>query len=267
MREGYEKDRADGRGPIPALVLVVLLTLAPGTAQAVIAPELEAEGWRELPNPNKEENVFGLTAEGAIEVVSRDSVSTLHTPVEVEIDERPMLTWRWRVDEPAPATDLSVKGQDDCALAVYVGFPFDPEQASFFERLKRPLVESWVGDDAPGRVLRYVFCGSHERAEVVESPYLGSAGVIKVLRPADSRAAVWFEEQVDLAADYRDAFGEEPPDPTQLAIQADTDNTHSKSRAYIADIAFVPREAAAAAAQNGSGPGAPQESRPELESD
>jgi hypothetical protein len=267
MRDCYEKPAAERWAAKLAAVLVLLLTLAPGMARAVIAPELEAEGWRELPNPNKKENVFSLTPEGAIEVISDDSVSTLHQPIEVDIDERPVLTWRWRVDEPAPATDLSVKGQDDCSLAVYVGFPFDPEQASFFERLKRPLVESWVGDDAPGRVLRYVFCGSHERGEVVESPYLGSAGVIKVLRPADSRAAVWFEEQVDLAADYRDAFGEEPPNPTQLAIQADTDNTHSKSRAYIADIAFVPREAAAAAAQNGSGPGAPQESRPELESD
>ena len=260
MHEHREDFRAAGWAAV--LMLVPLLTLAPGMAQAVIAPELEAEGWREVPNPNKKENVFGLTPEGAIEVVSKDSVSTLHRPAGVDIDERPILTWRWRVDEPAPATDLSVKGTDDCALAVYVGFPFDPDQASFFERLKRPLVESWVGDDAPGRVLRYVFCGSHEQGEVVESPYMGSAGVIKVLRAADSPTGEWFEERVDLAADYREAFGEEPADPTQIAIQADTDNTHSASRAAIADLAFVPRDAAAAA-QDSSGPGAPQESRPE----
>ena len=260
MRERYERPWTDGWGA--ALVLISLLTLAPESAQAVIAPELEAEGWREVPNPNKKENVFNLTPDGAIEVISNDSVSTLYRPVEVDIDERPSLTWRWQVDEPAPATDLSVKGTDDCSLAVYVGFPFDPEQASLFERLKRPLVESWVGDDAPGRVLRYVFCGSHERGEVVESPYMGSAGVIKVLRPGDSPTGVWLEERVDLAVDYREAFDEEPPDPTQLAIQADTDNTHSKSRAYIADLAFVPREAAATATQDGSGPDAPQPSRP-----
>jgi Protein of unknown function (DUF3047) len=265
MRERRERHWTDGWGA--ALALIPLVMLAPEMAQAVIAPELEAQRWRELPNPHKKENVFSLTPDGAIEVVSNDSVSTLYQPTEVDIDERPILTWRWRVEEPAPATDLSVKGKDDCALAVYVGFPFDPEQASFFERLKRPLVESWVGDDAPGRVLRYVFCGSHARGEVVESPYMGSAGVIKVLRPADSPTGEWFEEQVDLAADYQEAFGEEPPDPTQLAIQADTDNTHSQSRAYIADIAFVPRAAAAAAARNGSGPGAPRQSRPEPAAD
>jgi hypothetical protein len=46
---------------------------------------------------------------------------------------------------------------------------------------------------------------------------------------------------VDLAADYRQAFGEEPPDPVQIAIQADTDNTQSTSRALVADLNFVPR--------------------------
>jgi hypothetical protein len=265
MRERCKKLMLDGWGA--ALVLVPLLMLAPEIARAVIAPELEKEGWREIPNPNKKENVFGLTPEGAIEVISNDSISTLYQPVEVDIDERPILAWRWRVDEPAPATDLSVKGRDDCSLSVYAGFPFDPDKASFFERMKRPLVESWVGDEAPGRVLRYVFCGSHERDEVVESPYLGSAGVIKVLRPADSPTGAWFEERVDLAADYRAAFGEEPADPTQLAIQADSDNTHSKSRAYIADLTFAPREAAAAAARNGPGSGATRPARPEPAAD
>jgi hypothetical protein len=46
---------------------------------------------------------------------------------------------------------------------------------------------------------------------------------------------------VDLAADYRQAFGEEPPNPAQIAIQADTDNTQSTSRASVAGLTFVPR--------------------------
>jgi hypothetical protein len=58
---------------------------------------------------------------------------------------------------------------------------------------------------------------------------------------------VWFEERIDLEADYRDSFGDEPPNPTQIAVQADTDNTHGSSRAYIADLAFMPREAATTA--------------------
>jgi Protein of unknown function (DUF3047) len=230
---------ANGRAWL-CLALVLLLALAPRLTEARVGPKLQAQGWRELANPNKAENAYRASPEGAIEVVSHNSVSTLYRPVDANLRERPTLTWRWRVEEPAPATDLSAKGQDDCSLAVYVGFPYSSDQASFLERLKRPLVETWAGEDAPGRVLRYVFCGRHQQGEVVESPYLGSAGFIRVLRPADSPAGKWFEEQVDLAADYRLAFGEEPPDPTQIAIQADTDNTESQSRGFVADLHFAP---------------------------
>ena len=113
--------------------------------------------------------------------------------------------------------------------------------------MKRPLVESLAGEEAPGRVLRYVFCGAHRAGRHGREPLSRRCRVIKVLRPADSPTGEWLEERVDLAADYRAAFGEAPSDPSQLAIQADTDNTDSTSRALVADLAFVPRNAAAAA--------------------
>jgi Protein of unknown function (DUF3047) len=244
MRDLRQECRAEWL-TILCLVLALPHAFGPEMARASVGPELLAAGWRELANPNKAENAYSAGPEGAIEVVSSNSVSTLYRPVEADISERPILTWRWRVDEAAPATDLSQKGEDDCSLAVYVGFPYESEDASFFERLKRPLVESWVGEDAPGRVLRYVFCGREQRGTVVESPYLGSAGFMRILRPTDSPTGTWFTEQVDLAADYRQAFGEEPPNPTQIAIQADTDNTQSASRAMVADLTFASRGKAA----------------------
>ncbi len=243
----------------PALLgpaLVLLLSLAPGIARAVLTPGLEAQGWRELPNPHAAENHFSLGPDGAIEVASKDSVSTLYKAVDVDLAKRPILRWRWRVDQAAPATDLSARDQDDCSLSVYLGFPYQPGQASFFERLKRPLVEAWAGENAPGRVLRYVFCGRHERGELVKSPYLGAAGMIKILRPADSPTGQWFEERVDVAADYRQAFGDQPQDPTQIAVEADTDDTHSASRAEVAGLAFVARGAVAAAGEPGAPSGA-----------
>ena len=254
MRDSSANDRARRRAALAALVL--LLGLTPGIAWAVLTPQIEAESWRELPNPHKAENHFSLGADGAIEVVSKDSVSTLYKPVDVDLRERPILTWRWRVDRAAPATDLAAKGEDDCSLALYVGFPYRPDQASFFDRMKRRLVESWAGKDAPGRVLRYVFCGRGERGEMIKSPYLGDAGMIKILRPASTPTGEWFEEQEDVAADYRQAFGEKPQNPSQIAIQADTDNTHSTSRAEVANLIFVPPSAVAQGNQNSSGPGA-----------
>jgi Protein of unknown function (DUF3047) len=226
------------------VVLAPLQTLAASAAIVTIPaePDLEAAGWRELEVSGKPANRFIGHPDGSIEVISSSSVSRLYRPIEVDLDATPVLTWRWRVDQPVPPTDLTKKGEDDTALTLYVGFPWDPGKASFTERLTRRLVEAYAGKDAPGRVLAYVWGGKQQRGEWVASPHLRSAGGMRVLRPADSPTGQWFQERVDLVADYREAFGEGPPDPSQIAISADTDDTRSTSRGFVDDLAFVGRD-------------------------
>ena len=45
-------------------------------------------------------------------------------------------------------TDVSKKGGDDRILAIYLAFPYQPEFASFKEKLLRPLVVASKGRDA-----------------------------------------------------------------------------------------------------------------------
>jgi Protein of unknown function (DUF3047) len=228
----------------PFAIAISLLTSAPPAPAASIpmGPDLAASGWRELEVKGKPGNRFIGHPDGSIEVVSSSSVSRLYRPVEVDLEATPELAWQWRVDQPVPPTDLTQKGEDDTAITLYVGFPWDSGRASFTERLKRPLVEALAGEDAPGRVLAYVFGGKQPRGTAVESPHLGAAGALRVLRPAESPTGEWFEERVDIAQDYREAFGEEPPDPTQIAISADTDDTGSTSRGFVDALAFVGRD-------------------------
>jgi hypothetical protein len=225
-----------------AWLLVVLAPLQSLAAPAVTfpaGPDLQATGWRELAVSGKPGNRFVGQPDGAIEVISSSSVSRLYRPLQVDLGATPVLTWQWRVDEPVPPTDLTKKGEDDTALTIYVGFPWDPDRASFTERLTRPLVEAYVGDDAPGRVLAYVWGGKQRRNDMVKSPHLRSSGFMRVLRPADSPTGQWFEERVDVVEDYRQAFGEDPPSPSQLAISADTDNTRSRSHGFVRALAFL----------------------------
>ena len=225
-------------------IAIPLITAASPAPAATIptGPDLAANGWREIGVKGKPANQFVGHPDGSIEVISSSSVSRLYRPIDVDLDATPVLTWRWRVDDPVPPTDLTRKGEDDTALTLYVSFPWDPGSASFTERLTRPLVEAYAGEDAPGRVLAYVFGGDHPRGEVVASPHLRSAGAMHVLRPADSPTGEWLAERVDLVQDYREAFGEDPPDPTQTAISADTDDTGSTSRGFVDALAFVGRD-------------------------
>jgi hypothetical protein len=222
-----------------AVLLVILLAAA--SAAADVDPELEQRGWEAVTFDDKAENDYRLGEDGAILVVSDRSVSLIQQAVSIDVETTPILVWRWRVDEGVPPTDLARKGGDDRSLALYVTFPFRPEEASLFERMKRGMVEAVAGEAAPGRILSYVFGGDAERGTFLESPYFGAGGMTIVLRPATAAKGEWFEERVDLAADYERVFGSTPDDPTHIAISADSDDTGSSVRAVIEDISFVPR--------------------------
>ena len=208
-------------------------------ALAAVDQALVSDGWQEITFDGKTPNRFRADAAGALLVESDRSVSLLQMPIDVDLEATPLLSWRWRVEQPAPPTDLGVKGEDDRSLALYVAFPFQPEDASAFERMKHALLENLAGEDIPGRILAYVWGGEGERGDRVISPHLGDAGIITILRPAGSGTGIWQEERVDVAEDYRRTFGSEPPDPISLAIGADTDDTRSAALGVIADLEFI----------------------------
>ena len=221
--------------------LLLLTALPEGAVVAGMAPELRQRGWEEVTFDGKAANDHRLGDEGTIVVDGDRSVSLIQREVSVDIAATPILTWRWRVDHGVPPTDLTQKGGDDRSLALYVTFPFRPEEASLLERMKRGVVETIAGEAAPGRILCYVFGGESERGAFLESPYFGDGGMTVVLRPATAPTGEWLEERVDLAADYQRVFGSAPDDPTHVAISADSDDTATRIRAALADIAFSAR--------------------------
>ena len=229
-------------GPLHASAAVALVVLALSTAQAAgLGPALIERGWEAVSFEGKPANAYRLTGDGAIEVVSERSVSLIQRPITVDIEETPVLGWRWRVDSGVPATDLTRKGGDDRSLAVYVTFPFRPDEASLLQRMRRAMVEAMAGGAAPGRVLCYVFGGEGERGAIQQNPWFGDAGASLILRPAGSATGTWLEERVDLAADYRRVFGSAPDDPTHLAISADSDDTGGRVRAFVDGLRFQTR--------------------------
>ena len=138
-----------------------------------------------------------------------------------------------------PANDLRHRDTDDRPVAVFVTYPFDAERATFWERLKRVFVELAHGADAPGRIVSYVWGGLGARGDLQPSPYLQSAGGIVLLRPGVQETGVWRNESVDLAADYVRAFGAPAPPPTQVAVLADSDSTHSRAHAFVRGLRFT----------------------------
>ncbi|WP_375265247.1 DUF3047 domain-containing protein [Planktotalea sp.] len=129
-----------------------------------------------------------------------------------------------------PATDLRKKGGDDRNLAMYVVFLPEAEA----QNLKGVVIRKLLGSNA-ARVLVYVWGGNHGRGQVLASPYLGNRGKTVVLRNAGTGN---HSENVNLASDYKRAFGGTKGAVVGVAISADSDDTKTKVRGAISGLAL-----------------------------
>ncbi len=221
-----------------AVAVAALPIAAIGAVPSAVSPVLKSLGWEEITFDGEKLNRFEACAEDCIAVETDESVSMIGRPVSVDLTTMPVLKWEWRIEQPVAASDLTAKGADDRAIAVYVTFPYDPDTASLAEKLLRPVVELARGRDAPSRMISYVWAGFGRRGELIESPYFGGVNAIVVMRNGGDKVGSWVVERADVMADHRRAFGYAPRTAAHLLIGADSDDTRTRGRARVRNIAF-----------------------------
>lgn len=222
-----------------------MLTLAPvglvlparARAAPPLDPALAAAGWTHAPYSGLPPARF-RAAGNAIVVEGTAAGSFIWRAV----PGRPAcLTWRWRVDHGPPPTDLTRRGGEDRALTVTVGFTDWPTRASLWQRTQHAVAQARAGDHPlPRSALIYAWGGTGREPESFFSPWMGGLGKVRVLRPATAPTGRWFEERVDLAADWRDSFGGPPPALQDIAIGSDADDTNARVLAMVENIRFTP---------------------------
>ena len=212
-------------------------------AKGALSEALKALGWELLTLPGRRPARFALAEDGAVQVMAEDAVAFLYRPVsETQRDAR-RLTWRWRVDEFVPSTDLAVVGEDDRSVALHICFPADEGRMSFWERFSHSL-KSLAGAPLSGHVLTYVWGGIREPGSVFANPHMDSEGeargTIIVLRSDVDQGGRWLMEEVDFVADFERVFGYSPPPPAYVAISADSDDTSTRALAFVNNLSFGP---------------------------
>ena len=206
------------------------------TAKTLPAP-LRSAGWRLLEVPGKATAVFSQDRPDRIEIRAENAVAFLYRALDENMDAKRRLLWSWRLDEAVPPTDLSQAPGDDRSLAVHLVFPMDETGFSLWQRVEMAMTRL-VAPPLSGKVLTYVWGGSQAPGSVMANPFLESRGRIIVLRGGSAPLGHWLQEEIDFVADYRAAFGSEPPAPSYVALSADSDDTASRSVGVIADLLF-----------------------------
>jgi len=211
----------------------------PGRARAGLAldPALASAGWTHAPYDGLSPARFRATAAG-VAVEGTGAGSFIWRRV---AGQAACLAWRWRVDHGPPPTDLTRRGGEDRAISVSVGFSGWPTRASLWQRTQHAVAQARAGDHVlPRSVLVYVWGGTGAEPARFYSPWMGGLGKVRALRPAGSPTGRWFEERVDIAADWTESFGGPPPPLQEIAIGTDADDTGARLSAMVENIRFIP---------------------------
>ncbi len=196
----------------------------------------DLENWRPLYFPKiKEHTDYSIVKEGEeayLKAESNASASGIIYKKEFDVYEYPKVRWRWKISNVYEKGDAGNKSGDDYPVRIYIVFKYDPENASFGQRIKYSLAKIIYGEYPPHSSLNYIWANRRHKESFITNPYADEAKMI-ILQTGAENAGKWKEEEVDIKEDYRKAFGALPPSTASLAIMNDSDDTGESSVSFI----------------------------------
>tara|TARA_Y100001973_G_C5120690_1_gene292560 strand:+ start:196 stop:921 length:726 start_codon:yes stop_codon:yes gene_type:complete len=198
-----------------------------------------SDGWEPLEFPRIDRHTrYELVTDDGVQVVKAsadNSASGLIARLSLEPGESLILRWQWKVSNVFDRGDARKKSGDDYPARIYVAFEFQPDKAGFFERAKRKTVEVMFGESLPGNALNYIWANRLPEQSIVANAFTDQTMMVAV-NSGPEQTGEWVTVERDIVADYREAFGENPPRIVGVAIMSDADNTGERATAWYQDL-------------------------------
>jgi hypothetical protein len=201
-------------------VLLVILGTATSPASDSIRvgsfADAGLDGWSaKIFNGSTEYRIIEDDGQKVLQASSHGAASGLVFETTFDPRDYPILSWRWKVGNIIVKGDSRIKAGDDYAARVYVVFPH------------------WLF--LKTRSLNYIWANHLPKEALQANAYTGNAMMIAV-ESGSENVGKWQTVRRDIVADYRRAFGEDPPPVGAIAIMTDTDNTGESATAWYGDI-------------------------------
>ncbi|MCJ7602896.1 MAG: DUF3047 domain-containing protein [Desulfobulbaceae bacterium] len=172
-----------------------------------------------------------------IEAVSQASSSGLTRKFPINPLAYPVLSWKWKVANIYEKGDVTKKEGDDYPARIYITFAYDADKVGLWERVKFNTIKLLYGEYPPVNAINYIWASKAPQELITPNPYTDRVKMI-VIESGSDMLNQWIAEKRDIAADYRKAFGEDPPAISGIAIMTDSDNTGESATAWYGDIIF-----------------------------
>ena len=145
------------------------------------------------------------------------------------------MEWRWKVSNVIAKGNPKIKSGDDYPARIYLTFKYDPTRVSAWQRTKYGLAKSLYGSYPPHAGINYIWESKLPVGTVVPNAYTDRLRMI-VVETGTAKLNEWQNYRRNVYEDYKQAFGEDPPKVSGIAIMTDTDNTGETATAYYGDI-------------------------------
>lgn len=148
--------------------------------------------------------------------------SLLWRRVDISLSAMSQASWAWRVDEIQESAEMTVKGRDDYAAAIFFMF----EEPGMFNPNPKTLAYVWGSTDVMTGDIAASARNRNLRAFV--------------LHDETTPLKMWQREERAIFEDYREAFGEAPPGPVvAFGYFTDSDQTGEAAIAWYGPLTVM----------------------------
>jgi hypothetical protein len=177
-----------------------------------------------------------------VKLESYGSLTFLQKKVSIDLEQFPIVTWRWKVDTVLEGIDERTIQGDDHPIRIFFVFEPDNSKQSLWFRIKRALILDMIhGHPVGGRFTEYLWSSYLESGEIINDPSKPKQKLM-VVEGGNDRIGKWIEYKKNLYEDFLELYGERPRKLIFIGIINDTDITQKKATSYIADLRFHTRQ-------------------------
>jgi hypothetical protein len=162
--------------------------------------------------------VVEIDGRRALRMRSQGEHSTIAKTIHIDLKATPWLEWTWQVLTLPDRADIRHRETSDAAAHVFVVWPRQPAMLR-------------------SRLIGYIWDASLPVGSIHNSQKTGTVRFI-VVHSGRADLGKWLSERRNVREDYRMAYGEEPENPSVIALSIDTNDTKSSSEGSIGPIRF-----------------------------
>ncbi len=219
------------------VILIGLAAMAAGCAQLPRAGD-PPEGWAKVALPGKPETRYHWdTKEGrrAIAAFADRSVSLIERRNATALSPATTVEFSWWVDSLPVGAHVGEAGRTDAPARVMLSFDGDHARLPQRTRMLFELAQTLSGRVLPYAALAYVWDPTLPVGSVIVHPRNDRLRKI-VVESGSANLRRWQTYRRDLAADFRQAFGEDAGALLSVGLMTDSDNTQSRVQAWYGEV-------------------------------